>query len=553
MLDLDLEGCSKDPKNFFFAVLTTGIAEAIVEEFQHIQKIPLAETAHRLGFGHMFGFGTGQATRVIFRYLFLELKGAQCPHFLPPRDGTAMTSETPTASSSPPVVTSRKSTTIFTMQLLATEAKEVTPVLPQREGRLAGAGLRDNSNPPLNGPLTPGTTAEPVALTRRPRRSTAVPASVLHDETLNTDIAVLPPNYSFELHKTVHRIRECGARRVALQMPEGLLLYATTISDILRRHTGCGDTVVLGDVTYGACCVDDLSAHALGCDFLVHYGHSCLVPVTQCLLPMLYVFVHIAFDSSHLLATIRENFQAGVKLALLATIQFVDTLQKVRDELMQEFKDAYIPQARPLSPGELLGCTAPVLPKETEVLVYVGDGRFHLESVMIANPNVKAYRYDPYSKRLTEEKYGHGEMRAMRFEAVMEAAQVRNFAVVLGTLGRQGSVKILERVLKAIRENGKRVVVVLLSEITPAKIRRMEESGIEAWVQIACPRLSIDWGSGYGRRPLLNPYEAFVAFGKTEWRERYPMDYYAKGGGEWTNYYKEERKKEGKRATNITV
>jgi 2-(3-amino-3-carboxypropyl)histidine synthase len=36
---------------------------------------------------------------------------------------------------------------------------------------------------------------------------------------------------------------------------------------------------ILGDVTYGACCVDDYSSAALGVDFLVHYGHSCLVPV----------------------------------------------------------------------------------------------------------------------------------------------------------------------------------------------------------------------------------------------------------------------------------
>lgn len=36
------------------------------------------------------------------------------------------------------------------------------------------------------------------------------------------------------------------------------------------------EAVVMGDVTYGACCVDDYTARALGADFLVHYGHSCL-------------------------------------------------------------------------------------------------------------------------------------------------------------------------------------------------------------------------------------------------------------------------------------
>ena len=32
----------------------------------------------------------------------------------------------------------------------------------------------------------------------------------------------------------------------------------------------------MGDVTYGACCIDDFTARALGCDLMIHYGHSCL-------------------------------------------------------------------------------------------------------------------------------------------------------------------------------------------------------------------------------------------------------------------------------------
>ena len=32
----------------------------------------------------------------------------------------------------------------------------------------------------------------------------------------------------------------------------------------------------MGDVSYGACCIDDYTALALGCDMLIHYGHSCL-------------------------------------------------------------------------------------------------------------------------------------------------------------------------------------------------------------------------------------------------------------------------------------
>lgn len=68
---------------------------------------------------------------------------------------------------------------------------------------------------------------------------------------------------------------------------------------------------------------------------------------------------------------------------------------------------------------------------------------------------------------------------------------------------------------------------------------------VEAWVQIACPRLSIDWGYAFPR-PLLSPYEALVALGAREapWLEAengsaavdrkganiYPMDFYGKEG-----------------------
>ena len=44
--------------------------------------------------------------------------------------------------------------------------------------------------------------------------------------------------------------------------------------------------------------------------------------------------------------------------------------------------------------------------------------------------------------------------------------------------------------------------------------------------QIACPRLSTDWGTAF-KKPLLTPYEASVALASTEWRESYPMDFYA--------------------------
>ena len=218
---------------------------------------------------------------------------------------------------------------------------------------------------------------------------------------------------------------------------------------------------------------------------------------------------------------------------------------------------------------------------------YLGDGRFHLESIMIANPTVPAFRYDPYSKKFTRERYDHVEMRTVRDEAVQTARRsiaayshlqpqpeaqsylpsppptpeptavsrsrpisqspsddIPMWGVILGTLGRQGSFKQLRAITQQLAGAPRPIpyMPILLSELSPAKLALFSRH-IAAFVQTSCPRLSIDWGYAF-ERPLLSPYETAVAVGKAvgwmadgdgDARERakkggtYPMDFYSAG------------------------
>ncbi|KAJ7781499.1 putative diphthamide synthesis protein-domain-containing protein [Mycena metata] len=467
-----------------------------------------------------------------------------------------------------------------------------------------------------------------------PTMSNQIPQDILQDPQLNAAIAQLPSNYSLEIHKTIFHVRKNNATMVALQMPEGLQMFACPIADIIEKFTPAL-TVIMGDVTYGACCVDDYTAVALGCDMLVHYGHSCLVPMDQTSIKTLYIFVEIAIDSVHLAQSVRLNFpddrqvfhealldseesdskipagrQIGpatshlriegptsvdgqdaasgtrepTKLALVSTIQFVAALQRLKEDLSSEHEalnstqplgllaeaststidapktsfwrgkyDATIPRSKPLSPGEILGCTAPRL-GDVDALIYLGDGRFHLESIMIANPSVPAFRYDPYSKKLTRERYDHREMHTVRDDAVQTARKsIAAFAdedvvseaplwgVILGTLGRQGSFKQLQAITNQLEASNTPIpyIPILLSELSPAKLALFNPH-ISTFIQTSCPRLSIDWGYAF-ERPLLSPYETAVAVGKAVgWMPSddnaekqngggYPMDFYAAG------------------------
>ncbi|KAF7355102.1 2-(3-amino-3-carboxypropyl)histidine synthase subunit 1 [Mycena sanguinolenta] len=468
-----------------------------------------------------------------------------------------------------------------------------------------------------------------------PTMSNQIPQEILEDPELNAAIAQLPRNYSLEIHKTIFHVRKNNATMVALQMPEGLQMFACTIADIIEKFTPAL-TVIMGDVTYGACCVDDYTAVALGCDMLIHYGHSCLVPMDQTSIKTLYIFVEIAIDSVHLNQSVRLNFPddrqlfhealldseasdskippghkigptatghlriegptedqgssrsyESTKLALVSTIQFVAALQQLKEDLCSEYEDlssaaqpvgllteastsanaievpktsfwrgkydATIPRSKPLSPGEILGCTAPRL-GDVDALIYLGDGRFHLESIMIANPSVPAFRYDPYSKKLTRERYDHREMHTVRDDAVQTArksiaafaqpeaiAEAPLWGVILGTLGRQGSFKQLQAITNQLEASNTPIpyIPILLSELSPAKLALFNPH-ISTFIQTSCPRLSIDWGYAFDK-PLLSPYETAVAVGKAVgWMPRdedaenkhgggYPMDFYAAG------------------------
>lgn len=91
-----------------------------------------------------------------------------------------------------------------------------------------------------------------------------------------------------------------------------------------------------------------------------------------------------------------------------------------------------------------------------------------------------------------------------------------------------------------------------MPEIKPNLLNSFKDS-IDVWVQVACPRLSIDWGDGFVSKPLLTPYELNVALQLVDGikdgeilvssedgsRSSYPMDFYSNNSlGDWTPSHK---------------
>ncbi|CAN4097852.1 unnamed protein product [Withania somnifera] len=337
-------------------------------------------------------------------------------------------------------------------------------------------------------------------------------------------------------------------------------MYTLIVSDILSTFTSATHCFILGDVTYGACCVEDLSPGALSADLLIHFGHSCLVPIDSPTIPCLYIFVEISIDVYRLLNELKLNFcsfDTYDNIVMAGTIQFATAIRAVKPELEKLGFIILIPQAKPLSAGEVLGCTAPSVKNrfsegENVGLVFVADGRFHLEAFMIANPGIKTYRYDPFIGKLFVEEYDHKGMKEERKRAIEKVRQTKNWGIVLGTFGRQGNPRLLDRLEKKMLQKDDLDGLHFFGVV------------VDAWIQIACPRLSVDWGDAF-RKPLLTPFEAEIALemnsdincdeglkcSKNEscgasdndlekMKEEIqvdPMNYYAQDGGEWNSCY----------------
>ncbi|KAL7670379.1 hypothetical protein ACOME3_005313 [Neoechinorhynchus agilis] len=354
-------------------------------------------------------------------------------------------------------------------------------------------------------------------------------------EVLLSVTSSLPSNYDFELEKSILSIRRNKCKRVAIQMPEGLMRYACTISLTLESFTDA-DVIILSDVTYGACCIDDTTAQLLGCDLLIHYGHSCLIPTYQMDFDghVLYVFVRIKIDAEIVAkcllkdAFIENEFKicCRSKLALVSTVQFISCLRAVKARCKGSL-DIIIPQTKPLSSGEILGCTAPTLKEPVDAVVCISDGRFHLEAMMIANPGVPTYRFDPYSRKFTIEHYDNKQMITTRMRHIEVAENEEFWILVVSLLGRQGSTRLVDTVANALCQKSKKHIKVAMSELNPNILQKLFQSRV--FVHVSCPRLSTDWCSQNSDTVFLNAFEALVALGKASCDGiNYPMQYYSR-------------------------
>jgi 2-(3-amino-3-carboxypropyl)histidine synthase len=78
--------------------------------------------------------------------------------------------------------------------------------------------------------------------------------------------------YELEIERVCEEIKKAKAKRVCVQLPDGLKPEAEKIAKELKEKTGA-EIIIWLDSCYGACDIPK-QAEDLGVDLLIQWGHS---------------------------------------------------------------------------------------------------------------------------------------------------------------------------------------------------------------------------------------------------------------------------------------
>src|SRR5213083_2934 len=103
-----------------------------------------------------------------------------------------------------------------------------------------------------------------------------------------------------------------------------------------------------------------------------------------------------------------------------------------------------------------------------------------------------------------------------RYAMVEKARQANNFGIIVSTKPGQSNPTIAINIQHQLEENGKKAVILYADEVVPDKL--LDFTGIEVFVDTACPRLALDDPERF-LKPIVTRDEIMVVIGAWTWEQ----------------------------------
>jgi 2-(3-amino-3-carboxypropyl)histidine synthase len=235
--------------------------------------------------------------------------------------------------------------------------------------------------------------------------------------------------------------------------------------------------------------------------------------------PVIYVEAKAKLGAKKALKKALPLVASWKRIGLVTTVQHVDMLGEAKDTLLKSGKVVSVGDAGHLKyAGQVVGCdysNAMVVTKDVDAFVFVGGGRFHAVGVELATskPTVVA---DPYEQRAYSVDAEAQRIRKQRWASIQQAIQSERFGVLVGLRTGQQRVEIALRIRASLTKAGKQTTLLAVRELTPDSL--LEFPSIDAYVNTACPRISLDDAAKF-QKPVLTVKEALVVAGELKWEQ----------------------------------
>lgn len=330
--------------------------------------------------------------------------------------------------------------------------------------------------------------------------------------------------YDLEVQRAVDEIKRYGARKVLIQLPDGLRPMAFALTEELKQNTGA-EVFLSGDSCYGACDLALHQAEVLDVNLILHYGHSRLVDDRS--IPVVYIEARMDFDVGLLVGEAMPHINGWGRIGLAATVQHVHKLGEVAEILRLNSRTPLTGRGGRGTPhdGQVLGCqyvTALNISDKVDGFLYIGAGRFHPLGLAIitGKPVVIANPYTMSADMLDEHEVMRLAMK--RMAAIKSAEEAHVFGIIVSLKPGQYQLDTARHLVRRMEEAGMRATIICLDEVDSQQLENFTEP--EAFISTACPRIAID-GVANMTRPILMTTEAQVLLGDRSWEEIWGRDY----------------------------
>ena len=316
--------------------------------------------------------------------------------------------------------------------------------------------------------------------------------------------------------KKIFDIIEAKKPKVVLVNAPGGLLRQT--KELMERVKEKYDVtcILSGDSCFGICDTVDEDVEKLQADLALHIGHNAAVTEVGN-----YTYLVDATDDVEFgeVVDAAAKVMAPYKRVGLATFsQHLQQLKPVKERLESKGFQVSIGRGNDLMlEGQVFGCdfsTSYPIREQVDAFVFLGESEFHAVGLALATGK-QTFMLNPYMNEVTDMQQAAEERKKRAVLAVYKALDARVFGVITGLKEGQKMVGRSRWITKRLEMSGRRVIQLAMRDVTAERLAPHRE--IEAFIQTACPRISVD-GFTFDR-PVLSIPQADALVALIEGRE----------------------------------